>query len=470
MPNKAPNVQLRAWRNAQRLTRLEVAEKINATPIGIAERLTCDEERVRRWETGEVRWPSTFYRLALTQFTGLTPEQLGFSRAVRDEARKAAVSISVRNDHLVAPDALAAEPRTVDLADYGEDEGEMRRREFVGLTGAALFSAVLHQPEPSQYVGHDVDDLAVALLEHSSLIDGPADLTSIAAMVAQAKRSYQASRYSQVITGLPSLIRTLRAACSTLDSDDRLRAHALSAEAHHIAASILLKQENKGLAWLAADRSVLAAHASQSPLAIGSSSRVITRALMDGAHHRVAISTANAAAARMDADLKQPSGDELSIYGSLLLSGAVAAAQTGNRHVTVELLDEAAQAARRLGYDGNHQWTSFGPSNVLCHRVNVALRLGDAGTAIDHARQIDLDRLSTNERKGTLLIDTAQAFLMCGKHDKALQVLRAAGQIAAEEVTGRPAALRLVRDLTVTAPISLRREAREYATSLGVVA
>ncbi|MEV7008875.1 XRE family transcriptional regulator [Streptosporangium sp. NPDC051022] len=469
MAEKAPNALLRAWRTTNRLTRLETAERINATSVGVAERLACDEERVRRWETGEVRWPSTFYRLALTQLTGLTPEQLGFSRLMRDEKRKAAAGVLARNDHSVKADALAGVPRTVDLVGEGEDENEMRRRELVGLTGAALFSAVLHQPEPPHDKGQDTDDLAVALLGHSGLFDGPADLASITAMVAQAKRGYQASRYSQVIAGLPSLIRTLRAACSTLDGDERLRAHALSAKVHHIAASILLKQENKGLAWLAADRSLLAAHASQSPLAIGSSSRVITRALMNGAHHRVAISTAGTAAARMDTDLEQPSGDELSIYGSLLLSGAVAAAQTGNRHVTVELLDEAAQAARRLGYDGNHQWTSFGPANVLCHRVNVALWLGDAGTAIDHARRIDLDRLSTNERKGRLLVDTAQAFLMCGKHDKALHILRAAGQIAAEEVTGRPAALRLVRDIAATAPVSVRREAFEYATSLGVV-
>jgi hypothetical protein len=172
----------------------------------------------------------------------------------------------------------------------------------------------------------------------------------------------------------------------------------------------------------------------------------------------------------MDSGLKRPSGDELSIYGSLLLSGAVAAAHAGNRHATAELLDEAAQTAQRRGYDGNHQWTAFGPTNVLCHRVNIALRLGDAGTAIDHARRIDLDKLSTSERKGTLLLDTAQAFLTCGRHDKALYVLRSAADIAVEEVTGRPAALRLARDIAIAAPLSIHREAREYAASLGVLA
>ncbi|MGW6495777.1 hypothetical protein [Nonomuraea angiospora] len=79
MSENIPNVQLRAWRNANRLTRAEMADKINATPVGVAEGLTCDEERIRRWEAGEVRWPRSPYRLALTQTTGLQPEALGFS-------------------------------------------------------------------------------------------------------------------------------------------------------------------------------------------------------------------------------------------------------------------------------------------------------------------------------------------------------------------------------------------------------
>ncbi|MEV4079543.1 XRE family transcriptional regulator [Nonomuraea fuscirosea] len=80
MPDYVPNVRLRAWRNQEDLSRAQMAEKINATPIGLAERLTCDEERVRRWEAGEVRWPRTPYRLALTQLTGLEPEALGFTQ------------------------------------------------------------------------------------------------------------------------------------------------------------------------------------------------------------------------------------------------------------------------------------------------------------------------------------------------------------------------------------------------------
>ncbi|GGP03281.1 hypothetical protein LDL08_11460 [Nonomuraea glycinis] len=100
--------------------------------------------------------------------------------------------------------------------------------------------------------------------------------------------------------------------------------------------------------------------------------------------------------------------------------------------------------------------------------MNAALRFGDAGTAIEYARQVELDKLPTNERKATLLLDTARAFLMWNQHDKALHILRAAGELAPEEITGRPSALRLVRDILDTAPSTIRREAREYVAILGV--
>jgi hypothetical protein len=60
------------------LTREGMASRINATQTGVAERLACDDERIRRWKTGEVRWPSPVYRRALSELTGLEPAELGF--------------------------------------------------------------------------------------------------------------------------------------------------------------------------------------------------------------------------------------------------------------------------------------------------------------------------------------------------------------------------------------------------------
>ncbi|MEU0571555.1 hypothetical protein ABZ297_40015 [Nonomuraea sp. NPDC005983] len=112
MSENIPNVQLRAWRNANRLTRAEMADKINATPVGVAEGLACDEERIRRWEAGEVRWPRSPYRLALTQATGRQPEALGFSPNRSGSSRLIEASI-------MPMDALRAEAElygTMELA------------------------------------------------------------------------------------------------------------------------------------------------------------------------------------------------------------------------------------------------------------------------------------------------------------------------------------------------------------------
>ncbi|RJL30901.1 helix-turn-helix domain-containing protein [Bailinhaonella thermotolerans] len=78
MGRPVPNLRLRAWRNTQHLTREGFANAINRTPTGMAQKLECDEERVRRWETGEVRWPRAHYRRALAELTGRPPESLGF--------------------------------------------------------------------------------------------------------------------------------------------------------------------------------------------------------------------------------------------------------------------------------------------------------------------------------------------------------------------------------------------------------
>ncbi|WP_328472417.1 hypothetical protein OHA21_09855 [Actinoplanes sp. NBC_00393] len=59
--------------------------------------------------------------------------------------------------------------------------------------------------------------------------------------------------------------------------------------------------------------------------------------------------------------------------------------------------------------------------------------------AQDGDRQVEIDALPISERKAAaLLLDTDRTLLMWGKHERALQVLRVAGQIAPEGITGPP--------------------------------
>ncbi|HEY3955923.1 MAG TPA: helix-turn-helix transcriptional regulator [Streptosporangiaceae bacterium] len=342
-----------------------------------------------------------------------------------------------------------------------DDEDPVRRREFAGLAGASLFSAVLAGPAAGGLAGA-VESFAAALAAGTPAPAGEPDLAALAGQVAAAKRGYQACRYADVIREMPGLLARLGGAAAALGGDERLRAYALSAEAHHVAASVLLKLGEHGLAPLAADRSMQAARASEDPLAAGCGARIVTHALMAGGHLGAAVTTARSVAARLDTTARPADGESLSVYGALLLRGAIAAAQDGNRGTAGELLGEAGEAGRRLGTDANLRWTAFGPANVAVHKVSIAVMLGDAGTAVDTARTIDLDQLAVTERKAALLVETARAFLMWGKHEKAYTVLRAAEQLAPAEVAA-PAPRQVARDLAATAPPSLRRHARDFA-------
>jgi hypothetical protein len=352
-----------------------------------------------------------------------------------------------------------------------EAEDPVRRRTFAGLASTSLLGGILDRASGQSAL--DAEPFVSVLTGHAASAgpehDGPpSDAAALSAAARDARRQYQACRYSELISELPQLLARLQAACLSLEGEARRRVFALSADTYHVAAGLLLKLDDPGLAYLAADRSMRAALASEDPVTVGASARIITHALMSGSHLAAAVSTARSHAERLDRAVPSHTPASLSVYGSLLLRGAVAAAQHDQRAAAHELLDEADSAAQRLGVDGNLRWTAFGPTNARLHRVNVAVTLGDAGTAVDVARRIDLRTITVTERKAALLIDTARAYLQWGRHEKAYIALRAAEDIAHEEVAGRPSARRLVRQLVTSAPPTVRRDATRFAAGIGV--
>jgi len=361
--------------------------------------------------------------------------------------------------HAMAPAdwdaALTGSEKCLTEAAWQEEDDLVQRRTFVSLAGASLVSVL---------VGDDMGDGSSASAATSAT---EPDITVLAAVVGNARHQYQACQYAGLLRSLPVLFEQLDAACSALVGDARLRAHALAADAYHVAAGLLLKLDDRGLAQLAADRSIRAARASEDPVTVAASARIVAHALMSGGHLAAAVSTARNHAARLEQDVTRHGRDTLSVYGSLVLRGAIAAAQDDQRSTAGELLAEARRAGHHVGTDGNLRGTAFGPANVRLHEVSVAVLLGDAGTAIQIGRSIDPAGLHVTERKAALLIDTARAYLQWGKHENAYRSLRAASHIANEEITRRPATRRLAGELAAAAPPSIRREARQFAMDIG---
>jgi hypothetical protein len=109
--------------------------------------------------------------------------------------------------------ALAPSPASALLnLDSGDrQEDPVRRRTFVGLTGATIVSAMLDAvPSPGERV--DAEPLAPVLAGHpdgtASLETAP-DIATLTAAATNARRQYQACRYSGLIKHLPGLLSRL---------------------------------------------------------------------------------------------------------------------------------------------------------------------------------------------------------------------------------------------------------------------
>jgi transcriptional regulator with XRE-family HTH domain len=339
----------------------------------------------------------------------------------------------------------------------------VNRRDLLALTGATLTGIEVGQTKVA-----GLHSLAGSLtsygLDDEAASGPPLTVGRAHRAVYAAKHDYQACRYRTVVDTLPRLLTGLRVLSSVADGEERSRADALSADAHHVAASVLLKLDDVGLAALAADRSMEAARRSGDPVVIASGARIVTHALMASGHGGRASELATRAADALRPDICPRATDPvISSYGALLLRGAVAAARHDDRDTAHGLIEGAAEAASVLGRDGNERFTGFGPTNVQLHRVNIALTLGDAGTAIDLARRVDLTKVTLIERKASLLLDVAQAYLQWQRWGHALAALRAVLKVAPDELRARPATRRLVVDLARQGPRSIRAEVAALA-------
>lgn len=325
-----------------------------------------------------------------------------------------------------------------------------------------------HQTSPIVNSG----ELADALIGHTASSSSRMEAFSLVELsreVRRAKTAYQACRYTEVVDRLPRILRSLGQEPCLQPGEARERWIRIKADAYHVAASVGLKCGENGLAWVAADRSRQAAHASRDPVLIGSSTRVYVRALMRDHHYRTAADLAVRAAEQLAPAGPSSTASVLSVYGSLMLIGAVASARNEDRGRAFSLLDEAEEAARGLGGDHNHRWTAFGPTNVSLHRVSAAVELGDAGHAAHQARQIDPGQISPVERKVVLHLDTARAYTQWGRLREAHTALIMAERSAPQELKERPMVHRLLEELRARSTGHLERDFVGLADRVGVV-
>lgn len=298
-----------------------------------------------------------------------------------------------------------------------------------------------------------VPALRVALMDHRQFLSEPRHgepphLDTLAAEIDAQWSDYQNSRYSRLTHRLPLLITDSQAACQHYGQrdDNGLRARALAASAHHLATVFLTKLGEADLAAISASRGLADAQAAGSDLLIGSQYRAMAHALLSIGEFEQAAALARAAADRLEPELSDATPEHLSVYGTLLLIGAVASSRREDRADTTAFLTEADQTAARLGHDANHLWTAFGPTNVKIHRVTTAMELGDVQVAVDLGPRIDAHAMPV-ERRVRHAIETARAYVRWNRTDDALALLLDAEQYAPEQVRYHRLSRSLVREM-----------------------
>ncbi|MHB9759914.1 helix-turn-helix domain-containing protein [Streptomyces sp. BYX5S] len=261
----------------------------------------------------------------------------------------------------------------------------------------------------------------------------PPTLPDLRTHVEEVLDAYQASRYGFATRRLPLVLADALAASRAYSGHDREEAHALLALTYQGAAMVLGKVGETELAWIAADRGLAAAQLSGQSAVLGSLFRAVTHCLLATGRFAPAIQLVNNAAATMQPELVHADDEHLSVYGTLFLAGAMAAARAEDRATTQSFLREADETAQRLGADANHLWTAFGPTNVAIHCVATAGELGDIQVAADLGPRIDTSGLPV-ERRVRHSLEVARALSSWNRTDDALDALLDAERIAPEQV------------------------------------
>ncbi|MDQ1293563.1 MAG: hypothetical protein QG608_1444 [Actinomycetota bacterium] len=319
----------------------------------------------------------------------------------------------------------------------------------------------------------EVTAIRAALQHHEPADPAPdepePDLDRLQRQVLYAWLAFQSSDYASLGPVLARLLTAAQRARRYTDTSRRPSADALLTQTYQIAASTARKLGRYDLEWIAADRGWHVAQDVEDPVLRGGATFRVINAYQDNAGATAAVALARTAARTLIPSPASGSVGCRSVYGHILLQGAMSAAVDNNASAARELLDEAHQTAALLGQDRNDYYTAFGPTNVLIHQVAAMVQLREWSQALQAADRINEHhlRLLPKERRANHLLDVARAHSLAGHREESLSHLLHAERLAPREVRCRPIALDLITDL-IRRSRNPSPELRRLATRTGI--
>ncbi|MHA6629844.1 helix-turn-helix domain-containing protein [Pseudonocardia sichuanensis] len=289
-----------------------------------------------------------------------------------------------------------------------------------------LLSRTTPLPDPSEHSG------AVAIREALTYVDDligddpdvePLTVVAGRRAVRAGWGSYWAGRYDQLGQLLPGAITQSRAMVREARADERSGAHDVAAQLHQLAACTLVHLGYPDVAHMALREALSLAAAGTDPLRVEALRCSLSWLLLTQGRFVESYRLATATAARV-----APSGDSAlpawALYGSLLVTGATAAARAQDRPTAGVLLGEAAEAAGRTGNRSDYE-TAFGPDQVLMQIVDVDIVTEHYENALTAGARMPRDPALPVASRARHLSDLALAHTRLGHDGAALDTLDA---------------------------------------------
>ncbi|MCC9741006.1 helix-turn-helix domain-containing protein [Streptomyces sp. MNU89] len=292
------------------------------------------------------------------------------------------------------------------------------------------------------------------------------DIPALRSQVERAWTLTHEGNYADLSELLAELVPALEAAVRSAPEPERPELFRLLAGMYHTCSAALANMGEPEAAWIAVDRSVVAAERAGDPLLMAAGEFRLSIVFLGARHYDQAAQVSGTAA-----DALQPlaeSGDvqAVALRGALTLQRAVAAARANKADDSYEYIRQARDMAERVGPGRNDYNTEFGPTNVDLHEIAVAVDLGDAGVALRTAARVDASSLSP-ERQTRFRLDVARAHAQRRQIADAVTAVRAAQNLSPDIVRAMPAVKQLVSDLLAMSRAP-SEELRSLAAELGV--
>ncbi len=278
--------------------------------------------------------------------------------------------------------------------------------------------------------------------------------------------AYWSGRYDQLTGLIPQALIGLRAMLHAANATTRSKAAEQLAWGYWVAGSTLTHLLQPDAAFMAVRRAVDLAGSGDDELLVAAVKGSLSWQLMVSGRFAEAERVAVRTAANIE-----PSGNatvqDLSAYGSLLVTAATAAARDDRGAVAGDFLASASEVAQRLGSDRVDYETPFGPSQVTMQTVDISVVTEDYPAALDSASRMPSNPGLPLAARCRHLTDRACAHANLGHEEQALALLLTVEGMSPDWIRHQSLVRAVTRDL-LTAERTRSTPLRHLAKRIGV--